>query len=238
MTNARARIRSSRCRDQASGSCFIPQGADGGDAAAGLRGQALPQGLELGQQIAHGAARHQFGDRLAATGDQHSLQENPGSSTIFLQALQHAIPGFHDLKLERVGRETRSLLSLFEINDVDYSLGLDELSDGQKMLLALYGLLHFTGPSQRTVLLDEPDNYLSLPEIQPWLVELSDQCDASGLQVVIASHHPEVIDDLGAQAGVILEREVTGVTQVKRLSSVANDQDLKRSEIMARGWEL
>jgi len=168
----------------------------------------------------------------------HSLQENPGSSTVFRQALQQAIPGFHDLKLERVGRETRSLLSLFKINDVDYSLGLDELSDGQRMLLALYGLLHFIGASQRTVLLDEPDNYLSLPEIQPWLVELSDQCDASGLQVVISSHHPEVIDYLGAEAGVILEREVTGVTQVKRLSSVANDQDLKLSEIMARGWEL
>lgn len=167
----------------------------------------------------------------------HNLQESPGGATGFRQALQQAIPGFHDLKLERVGRDTRSLQALFDTNDSDYSLSMDELSDGQRMMLALYGLLHFSGSSHCTMLLDEPDNYLSLSEIQPWLVELSDQCGACGLQVVISSHHPEVIDYLGARTGVILEREVTGVTQVKPVSSIANDQDLKLSEIIARGWE-
>jgi predicted ATPase len=167
----------------------------------------------------------------------HSLQENPGASTSYLEALREAIPDLQELRLERVGRETRALLGVFDLNGTTYSLGLDELSDGQRMLLALYGLVHFTGPACDTVLLDEPDNYLSLPEIQPWLMELSDRCGTGGLQAILTSHHPEVIDYLGAREGVILEREVSGVTQVKRLSALANEQDLKLSEIIARGWE-
>lgn len=51
---------------------------------------------------------------------------------------------------------------------VNYSLS--ELSDGQRYLLALYMILHFLMAKGHTVFIDEPDNFISLREIQPWLL--------------------------------------------------------------------
>jgi len=103
-------------------------------------------------------------------------------------------------------------------------------------VLALYGLLLFSKPGQ-TLLLDEPENYVSIPEIQPWLMELSDRCGDDGFQVILASHHPEVLDYLGVEHGLLLKQEATGVTQARRLTELANDEELRISELLARGWD-
>jgi predicted ATPase len=150
--------------------------------------------------------------------------------------LRELIPGLRELKLERVGSDTRALLGVFERNGCRYDLKLDELSDGQRILLALYGLLLFSKRGQ-TQLLDEPENYVSLPEIQPWLMELSDRCGEEGFQVILASHRPEVMDYLGVDYGLLLKQEVSGVTQVRRLKDLANEDEIKLSELLARGWD-
>ncbi len=166
----------------------------------------------------------------------HVLQENPRPIVEFHDMLRELIPGLQELKLERVGSDTRALLGVFERNGCRYDLKLDELSDGQRILLALYGLLLFSKRGQ-TLLLDEPENFVSLPEIQPWLMELSDRSGVEGFQVILASHHPEVMDYLGVGCGLLLKQEVSGVTQVRRLTDLANEEEIKLSELLARGWD-
>ena len=51
---------------------------------------------------------------------------------------------------------------------VNYSIS--ELSDGQRYLITLCMILHFLISRGDTVFLDEPDNFISLREIQPWLL--------------------------------------------------------------------
>ena len=53
-------------------------------------------------------------------------------------------------------------------------MDFDVVSDGQRTLIVLYALLVDIGAAPRTVLLDEPENYVGLSELQPWLQRLDE----------------------------------------------------------------
>lgn len=170
----------------------------------------------------------------------HHIQEWPDRMQAVVDVLRKVLAGFDSIRMEKVGAEARVLMAGFRGDRASYELRLDELSDGQRALIALYALLYLTG-DDGVLVLDEPDNYLALAEIQPWLVALSDACGARPRQAILCSHHPEVLDYLGGEAGVLLKREATGAISVRALREAVGSQSasgLKLSEIVARGWEL
>ena len=138
----------------------------------------------------------------------------------------------------------RELLATFssEGDGASRAYRFDQLSDGQRALLVLYSLVFETKPDTgsrgdstdipRTLFLDEPDNYVTLPELQPWLAALEDGAGDMLPQVVLISHHPEAIDFL-AHNTVWLTREPESHT---RIVEPKNDTGLRMSEIHARGW--
>jgi len=167
----------------------------------------------------------------------HLLLERQDLVHDFTTALKEVLVGFCGIRLEKVGLDTRALMVVFEESGERYELRLDEISDGQRALIALYSLVRPAAGQGYTVFLDEPDNYIALPEIQPWLIELADVCGGEVPQAILCSHHPELIDYLGADRGVLLERESSGVTKAGDLADVATGDGLKLSERIARGWE-
>lgn len=180
--------------------------------------------------------------RLSRSGDnfaswyRHAMQEHQDLMLDYVQALREVIDDFDSLRLERVGVEARALMVRFRGQTEKYELRLDELSDGQRALLAIYALVHLTSGQGYTLFLDEPDNYVALPELQPWLMALSDACGDTLPQAVICSHHPELIDYLGPESGLLLQREVSGVTKVRALAELDIGDALTLSEVIARGW--
>ncbi len=166
----------------------------------------------------------------------HMCQEHQENVSGYLEASRHAVDGLQNIRLERVGAEARSFEVIVGEGAGRYEVRLDELSDGQRALLALYALLHLTKGEGSTLFLDEPDNFVALPEIQPLLMELSDAAGEGLPQVVLCSHHPVVIDTLGDR-GLLLERDVNGATRVWPLRDLATDGTLRLSEVMSRGWE-
>lgn len=166
----------------------------------------------------------------------HVLLERPDVIPGFTKALVEVIEGFRSIRLERVGQETRALMVAFDEGGQAYELRFDEISDGQRALIAIYGLIHLAQGQGYTFFLDEPDNYVALPEIQPWLMKLADACGDSLPQAVVCSHHPELIDYLGTGAGLVLSREAYGVVTTKRFDPDRLQGGLKLSEEVARGW--
>ena len=166
----------------------------------------------------------------------HVVQEHPEQTLEMISELRRVIDGFRSLRMGKAGSDTRTMSVVFAGNGGDYSLQLDEVSDGERILLVLYTLLGLAADQPFTLLIDEPDNFLALPEIQPWLMALSDACSDSRHQAVICSHHPELIDYLGAEKGVLLERTNGGVTTVRTASSLGAKDGLRLSERIARGW--
>lgn len=166
----------------------------------------------------------------------HVVQERPDLLPRFTAALQEIIPDSRGVRLEKVGLDTRALVVMFEGGGGRYELRFDELSDGQRALTALYALVHLTADEGYTLFLDEPDNYVALPEIQPWLMDIERACGESVIQTVISSHHPELIDYLGSENSHTLRRESSGVVAARKTEARLIEPGLKLSESIARGW--
>lgn len=166
----------------------------------------------------------------------HVLQERPDLVPQFTNRLQEVIEGLNAIRLEKIGQDTRALAVMFDEGGERYELRLSELSDGQRALIALYASIHLAEGQNYSVFLDEPDNYVALPEIQPWLMSLADACGTSVSQAVVCSHHPELIDYLGGESGLQLQRTGAGVVTASRPVVSESDSGLKLSELIARGW--
>ena len=177
-------------------------------------------------------------DRLSNRGDnfaswyQGRLQENPRRVFEAMDRLRNVLPGFADLKLVEKGSDYRELQVEFTpqggVSGNNYRF--DQLSDGQRALIVQYMLL-FADDANRTLFLDEPDNYITLPELQPFLAEFEDGCGDELPQTVLISHHPEALDFL-AEKAIWLGREPENHT---RILEVKNDTMLKVSELYAQG---
>lgn len=164
-------------------------------------------------------------------------QEHQDKIFQLTQQLRDTIPGFHAFRLEQAGKH-RILKVGFSGKDENASpiyFDFEQLSDGQRVMIVLYSFLLGLQGLGNTVFIDEPENYVSLSEIQPWLMELNDACGEGFSQAVLISHHPELIDYLGPECGKWIERDPLGPTRVKKLPKQI-DKGLKLSEQIARGW--
>jgi predicted ATPase len=165
-------------------------------------------------------------------------QEHQGNILNLTQELRRVLPGFDSFSLREAGENTRVLKVLFRSGgqaNKAIAYNFSELSDGQRQLIMLYCLLYGVKGEGYSLFLDEPDNYVALREIQPWLTSLHDACGESISQAVLISHHPEIIDYLAGSAGRWFDRPDNGPTRV--LDKVPPPADgLKTSETIARGW--
>lgn len=162
-----------------------------------------------------------------------ALQELPDRMQRAHEALREIIPGFQHLRMQSAGR-AKVLVATFRYpGGSTYDIDFDRLSDGQKTLMVLYVVLHVAARGTPGICLDEPDNFVSLREIQPFLIELADLSDETSLQVLIISHSPEVIDYIGASDAILLERPEGGHT---RVGTLPTGGALRLSALMARGW--
>ena len=118
------------------------------------------------------------------------------------------------------------------LNGVTWSYDLGELSDGQRLILALSALVEIAAQRELALILDEPDNYVALQEIQPLLLSLM---DLPRVQLIVVSHHPEIIDLMAKDYGYVLAREDDlGPVRVKRWQAPHGTM-LPASELVARG---
>ena len=168
----------------------------------------------------------------------HLQQESVDLLPRIRDSLRDALIGFADLKFEKAGETGRILKLEFEVEQPGetrrFIIAADWLSDGQRMLIALYSILHGVVAADTTICIDEPDNFVSLREIQPWLVELKDRSDDVGCQWLMISHHPEVMDYLAAERGSWFHRVGTGPVRV-RAFDCDKEGLFKPSEIVAKG---
>jgi predicted ATPase len=163
----------------------------------------------------------------------HLIQAYPKENAAFLDSLRSVLDGFSHLDLQFFGENLRLLLCEFaQPNGSELKFGFHQLSDGQRCLICLYAVLHFIAAKGGVVILDEPDNFVSLREIQPWLMKMSDSVG----QIIIVSHHPELINQWAPSGGVQLVRDGTAPVRVEEFRS-NQESNLTPAELIARGWE-
>jgi predicted ATPase len=153
------------------------------------------------------------------------------------QEMREILEGFRALRVEGPAGRRRELVADFVLEGTKsgYTVPLFELSDGQILLLLLYSLAFSLRRGGRLVCLDEPDNYVALVEIQPWLARMREFVEASDSQLLVISHHPEMIDGLAPDAVWELTRSSAGPARVERFA-MDRSKGLSAAEwIRARG---
>ena len=150
--------------------------------------------------------------------------------------LQDCIPGLNAIRFEPVGKQWPLLA------DFDCPTGgkpdpyqFNELSDGQRLLVALYAVYHGLKGSNAVLCLDEPANYLALAEIQPYLSLLRDAVGDGFAQLFVSTHNTEAINYLAPDGGVIFDREDGGPVKILPFPDV-NPDGITAAELLARGW--
>ena len=162
----------------------------------------------------------------------------------YIQDLCEVMEGFVSMRLEVAGegrREIKVRMAGSENGkgakrETEYLLS--ELSEGQRVLIGLYAVLHFALKPGATLCFDEPDNFIALREVQPWLTKVLDRTedDESVSQVLIVSHHPELLNRMAFKDGLLFDRPGGRHTRVRRFDDPAQT-GLTAAELIARGWE-
>jgi energy-coupling factor transporter ATP-binding protein EcfA2 len=162
----------------------------------------------------------------------------------YIRDLCEVIEGFGTMRLEGAGegrREIKVRMSGSEDGkaakrETEFLLG--ELSEGQRVLIGLYAVLHFALKPGATLCFDEPDNFIALREVQPWLTKVLDRTedDEPVAQVLIASHHPELLNRMAFKEGLLLDRPGGRHTRARRFDD-QSQTGLSAAELIARGWE-
>jgi ABC-type multidrug transport system ATPase subunit len=97
---------------------------------------------------------------------------------------------------------------------VDGELSMAELSEGEKQLLTVLGLLKFTKDEESLILLDEPDTHLN----PMWKWKFLDYLDRvvkrkENTQIIFCSHDPLVIGNLKKNQVQIFKKDKEGKTE-------------------------
>lgn len=164
-----------------------------------------------------------------------SLAQEQEWTDALRDTLRDVWPDFRSFKLVDAGLQAKALQLRFEAEDGQpLLLFFDQLSDGERALIGLYMVRAAleTGAA-RTVLIDEPDNFVGLPELQPWVLSMRELLDEQH-QLLLISHHPEILSNSGEANRRYLWRDNhTSPTRMGRLKVPAG---LTAGEAIARGW--
>ena len=169
----------------------------------------------------------------------HAAQERMRGIAELFKALGEALPGFDSVSLTESGENARALKVDFRgVRDARRPdrFGFGQLSDGQRALFALYCLIFLSKGRRTSLFLDEPDNYLALREIQPWLAAVAERCGDTLEQAVVVSHHPVTIDYLAGAKGRWFYRDGNGPVRVSNAPE-RTVNGISLSETVARGWD-
>lgn len=178
----------------------------------------------------------------------HLSQQEPENVARLWESLKRVIPFFEIISMSSAGAERREFsikISQASAHDGATSVSarstssqvfsLEDLSEGQRALIALYVLLHCAVKPGTTLLIDEPENFVALRELQPWLFEMQDRAEDEGGQVVLISHNPEFIDQMAPHHAVQFSRPGNFHTLVGPFKT-EGFEGLTASQVVARGW--
>lgn len=151
-------------------------------------------------------------------------------------SLQGIWPDFRSFKLVDVGLNAKALQLRFDSGkgSKPTSLFMEQLSDGERGLVGLCMVRAATDTgAARTVFIDEPDNFVGLSELQPWVLSMRELLDEEH-QMILISHHPEILANSGEANGRYLWRD--NHTSPTRIGPLQVPDGMPPGEAIARGW--
>ena len=163
------------------------------------------------------------------------LADRPEVGSLLNEALRPTMPGLQKIAFEKISQKVRELMLQFRTESHDYAISASELSDGQRSLLLLHGLLIGAFDRAGLAFLDEPELGLAPHEMQPWLAQATAALGGHDGQLFVISHHPAVIDYLAPERTLRFSRPGGGRTRIDEIT-LETTGGARVSEWLARPW--
>ena len=148
------------------------------------------------------------------------LSHVPAAYAKMVDFLRQVMPDLKELKRPVTGENAGRLQVEFSTGKGSVTVGLEDLSDGEKCFMVCALVLAENAGFPRICFWDEPDNYLALSEVGDFVMELR-RAFQSGGQFIATSHNPEAIRHFTRDSTLLLFRrnhlEPTVVRPVEEL---------------------
>ncbi len=153
------------------------------------------------------------------------------------EALRPGIAGFQRISFKQVSSVVRELVLQLRSEAEAYELAVSELSDGQRALLVLYGVLvaALERGQARVFFVDEPELGLAPHEMQPWVSAAAAALRDHGGQLIVSSHHPAIIDTMASTSTTCLSRPRGGRTVSSEIT-LETTEGVRVSDWLSRSW--
>lgn len=135
------------------------------------------------------------------------LKIYPSAYSTIDSYLREIFPDLLDIRNKTIGENANSMVIQFEANRVNLKLDFDDLSDGEKCFF-LCALVLAANKCYGPIFCfwDEPDNYLSLPEVGHFIMALRRSFRENG-QILVTSHNEESIRKFPNENIFVLDRK-------------------------------
>jgi len=159
-----------------------------------------------------------------------SLSQEQEWTDVLRESLQNVWPDFKSFKLVDVGINAKTLQLRFDTEPYFFH----QLSDGERALVGLYMVRAALETSVANIaFIDEADNNVGLPELQPWVLAMRELLDSEH-QAILISHHPEILGSASEEFGNYLWRD--NHTSPTRIGPLKIPEGISVGEAIARGW--
>ncbi|NJN62938.1 MAG: ATP-binding protein [Coleofasciculaceae cyanobacterium RL_1_1] len=137
------------------------------------------------------------------------LGEYPSAYGTIDRYLKDVLPDLNYVQNEKIGKGAKNIVITFEgENGSSLEIDFENLSEGEKCFFVCATLVasskHY-GPL--FCFWDEPDNYLSLPEVSHFITSLRKVFKRDGGQILLTSHHEETIRCFSEENTFIVDRK-------------------------------
>lgn len=141
----------------------------------------------------------------------HQLAVYPALYTKIEEFMKLRMPDFANFKFESTGKDEKELIFKFSSEgDRNLELNFHQLSDGEKIyFLTATVLAAITNEESILCLWDEPDNYISLPELSHFITACRKAFENSTVesQLVMSSHNPRTINEYSEHNTLLVTRQ-------------------------------
>lgn len=135
------------------------------------------------------------------------LADTPSVYTKIADYLKQVMPDLKDIKNQKVGRDSRSLVVQFSNEQGSLSLPFGDLSDGEKCFMICALVLAANDAYGPLVCFwDEPDSYLAMDEVGHLVLALRTAFQSGG-QFIATSHNQEAISRFSDDNTLLLYRK-------------------------------
>jgi len=146
-------------------------------------------------------------------------------------------PAYSGIVLDKGSIGGNLAMYLSVVNKSGSKLPIHMVSDGAVLSLAVLSICYQPNPP-KILLLEEPENGVHHAKLKEIIDTLRDLSQKKGVQVVLTTHSPYLLDLVGPEEVRVFQKDEDGAVHSRKLSDFPDAEDLKKHFMTGEIWTI